>query len=152
MPGVLSLNPGIAQSFCVFTDRTKNKNKQGIEFLMSTYYASRRLTRTNSASWSRNRNIVRHDQKTTLGPISHIIFLSVLVLLVGLLFTSQSAKVTDYDLEIAKADSEITELEAQRDSLAVENAKITAAASNDESNEVASTMINTNSYPEYARE
>ena len=123
----------------------KNKNKQGIEFLMSTYYASRRLTRTNSASWSRNRNVVRHDQKTTLGPISHIIFLSVLVLLVGLLFTSQSAKVTDYDLEIAKADSEITELEAQRDALAVENAKITAAVSDTSTNEVAASMVDANS-------
>ena len=112
---------------------------------MSTYYASRRLTRTNSASWSRNRNIVRHYQKTTLGPISHIIFLSVLVLLVGLLFTSQSAKVTDYDLEIAKADSAITELEAQRDALAVENAKITAAVSDVSTNEVAASMVDANS-------
>jgi hypothetical protein len=125
-----------------FLEKQKQK---GNEFLMSTYYASRRLTRTNSASWSRNRNIVRHDQKTTLGPISHIIFLSVLVLLVGLLFTSQSAKVTDYDLEIAKADSEITELEAQRDALAVENAKITAAVSDVSTNEVAASMVDANS-------
>ena len=125
-----------------FLEKQKQK---GNEFLMSTYYASRRLTRTNSASWSRNRNIVRHDQKTTLGPISHIIFLSVLVLLVGLLFTSQSSKVTDYDLEIAKADSEITELMAQRDALAVENAKITAAVSDVSTNEVAASMVDANS-------
>lgn len=126
-------------------DLQKTKTNKELNFLMSTYYASRRLTRTNSASWSRNRNIVRHDQKTTLGPISHIIFLSVLVLLVGLLFTSQSAKVTDYDLEIAKADSVITELEAQRDSLAVENAKITAAVSDVSTNEVAASMVDANS-------
>lgn len=126
-------------------DLQKTKTNKELNFLMSTYYASRRLTRTNSASWSRNRNIVRHDQKTTLGPISHIIFLSVLVLLVGLLFTSQSAKVTDYDLEIAKADSVITELEAQRDALAVENAKITAAVSDVSTNEVAASMVDANS-------
>ncbi len=62
-----------------------------------------------------------------------------------MLFTSQSAKVTDYDLEIAKADSEITELEAQRDSLAVENAKITAAASDVSTNEVAASMVDASS-------
>jgi hypothetical protein len=69
----------------------------------------------------------------------------VLVLLVGLLFTSQSAKVTDYDLEIARADSEITELQAQRDALAVENAKITAAVSDVSTNEVAANMVDASS-------
>ena len=74
-----------------------------------------------------------------------VIFLSVLVLLVGLLFTSQSSKVTDYDLEIAQADSRISELQAQRDALAVENAKITAAASDTSTNEVASSMVDASS-------
>ena len=85
------------------------------------------------------------DQKITLGPISHIIFLSVLVLVVGLLFTSQSSKVTDYDLEIAQADSRISELQAQRDALAVENAKITAAASDTSTNDVAASMVDASS-------
>jgi hypothetical protein len=49
--------------------------------------------------------------------------------------------VTNYDVEIAKVDSEIVNLEAQRDALAVENAKITAAAADEERNEVASTMV-----------
>ena len=44
-------------------------------------------------------------------------------------------------LAIASVNSEITDLEAQRDALAVENAKITAAAADEERNEVASTMV-----------
>ena len=76
----------------------------------------------------------------------------VIAVLIGLFALTQGTKVAQYDADIAGVNSEIAELEARRDALTVENAKITAAASNDESNEVASTMINTNSYPEYARE
>ncbi|MBR6134772.1 hypothetical protein IKQ38_04820 [Candidatus Saccharibacteria bacterium] len=64
------------------------------------------------------------------------------MLLVGLIFLSQSAKVTDYDVAIAGTDTEIANLEAQRDALIVENAKITAAAADEDRNEVASTMVN----------
>lgn len=102
------------------------------------------MTRT-SAAWSRNRNAVRHDQRISLGPVSHITILAVLVLLTGLLFTSQSSKVTDYDLAIAETNSEISELEAYRDSLAVENAKITAVASDPDANDVATTMVDASS-------
>lgn len=112
---------------------------------MSAYNASRSVTMTNSASWMRNRNSVRHNSKISLGPVSHIIFTTAVVLLIGLMFVAQSSKVTDYDLEVAKVNSEITELEAQRDALAVENAKITAAASDVDSNNVASTMVDANS-------
>ena len=42
---------------------------------------------------------------------------------------------------IASVNSEITDLEAQRDALAVENAKITAAAADEGRSEVASAMI-----------
>jgi len=44
-------------------------------------------------------------------------------------------------MAIANIDSEITNLEAQRDALAVENAKMTAAAATEEGNEAASTMV-----------
>ena len=112
---------------------------------MSTYYASRRMTRNTTASWSRNRNAIRHDSRLSLGPVSHITILAVLVLLTGLLFTSQSSKVTGYDLEIAETNSEISELQAYRDALAVENAKITALASDPDANDVALTMVEASS-------
>jgi hypothetical protein len=69
----------------------------------------------------------------------------VLVLLTGLLFTSQSSKVTGYDLEIAETNSEISELQAYRDALAVENAKITALAPDPDANDVALTMVEASS-------
>ena len=96
---------------------------------------------SSSESWARNRNAVRHNPKVTLGPVSHTITVFLFVLLVGLIFLTQSAKVTNYDLAIANTDTEIANLEAQRDALMVENAKITAAAADEDSNEVAAAMV-----------
>ena len=62
-----------------------------------------------------------------------------------MIFLTQSTKVTNYDVEIAKVDDEITNLEAQRDALAVENAKITAKAADEDSNKVAMTMVDADS-------
>ena len=111
-----------------------------------TNYASRGTYSVRGASssstWARNHNAVRHTPKVTLGPVSHTITVFLIVLLVGLIFLSQSAKVTDYGVAIAGTDTEIANLEAQRDALIVENAKITAAAADEDRNEVASTMVN----------
>lgn len=95
---------------------------------------------TSSDNWVRNRNAVRHSPKIALGPACYTIAIIFIVSLVGLIFVSQSAKVTDYDFAIAEADAKITNLEVQRDALIVENAKITAAAANEDENEVAATM------------
>ena len=96
---------------------------------------------SSSESWARNRNAVRHNPKVTLGPVSHTITVFLFVLLVGLIFLTQSAKVTNYDMAIASTDTEIANLTAQRDALVVENAKITAAAADADSNEVAAAMV-----------
>ena len=114
---------------------------------MPAYYATRRMTGTRSSSnmWARNRNDVRHSSRIVLGPVSHTIAIVLIVLLTGLIFLTQSTKVTNYDVEIAKVDSEIVNLEAQRDALAVENAKITAAAADEDKNKVAATMVDANS-------
>ncbi len=113
---------------------------------MPAYYATRRMTGTSSSNtWARNRNDVRHSSKIILGPVSHTITIVLIVLLTGLIFLTQSTKVTNYDVEIAKVDDEIVNLEAQRDALAVENAKITAAAADEDKNQVATTMVDANS-------
>jgi len=108
-------------------------------------YATRRMTqgmRRSSESWARNRNAVRHNPRVTLGPVSHTITVFAVVLLIGLIYLTQSTKVTNYDVAIANTDTEIANLEIQRDALVVENAKITAAAANEDTNEVATAMVN----------
>ena len=148
--GVLSL---VAQLTAKALKKQKAKTKRISNLKMSAYYATRRLnTTSSSATWMRNRNAVRHDAKKQLGPISHTIFLAAVVCLIGLLALTQSAKVVQYDLNIATANSEISDLEAQRDALAVENAKITAAAADEGTNAVASTMVEANSGADFVSE
>jgi len=111
---------------------------------MSAYYGTARRAGSSAVgamTWAPNRNSVRHNAKISLGPAARLIILGVLVVIIGLFSVAQSASVTSYDMAIANIDDEITNLEAQRDALAVENAKITAAASSEESNEKAAEMI-----------
>ncbi len=58
---------------------------------------------------------------------------------------------TSYDQAISNTNTEISNLEAQRDALKVENAKITAAAADEDYNEVAATMT-TASSSDYVKE
>ncbi len=112
---------------------------------MSAYYGTARRAGGSSAigsmTWAPNRNSVRHNAKISLGPFGRIGIFVALVVIIGLFSVAQSASVTSYDMAIANIDSEITNLEAQRDALAVENAKMTAAAATEEGNEAASTMV-----------
>ena len=127
---------------------------------MPAYYANYATRRTmqgmrgssySAESWGRNRNAVRHNPRIVMGPVTHTVGIALIVVFIGLLFLSQSAKVTDYDIAIAATDTEIANLEAQRDALVVENAKITAAAASEETNEVAAAMV-TASSSDFVRE
>ena len=93
-----------------------------------------------SVRYLANRNVVRHAPRATLGPVSHTITVMLLVLIVGLIYVTQGAKVTSYDYALNNVNSEIAGLEARNNSLAAENARIVAAAASDK-NEVATTMI-----------
>ena len=82
--------------------------------------------------------MVRHTPKA-LGSISQSMILGVLVLIVGLIYLSVSTKTTDYDYRISEVESEIAELEAKKEDLAVERARLTSA-STAEDTEVAINM------------
>lgn len=102
-------------------------------------FATRRMGSTSSPGWAKNRNVVRHEPRVTLGPVSHTITIMLLVLVVGLIYVTQGTKATSYDYAMQGVNEEIASLEAQRDSLAAENARIMAAAAGDE-NEVVGMM------------
>lgn len=109
--------------------------------MAEAYFATRRAGNSNvSSSWARNHNAVRHDPKVTLGPVSHTITVMLLVLVVGLIYVTQGTKATSYDYAMSGVNDEIATLEAQKNSLAAENARIMANAAT-ENNEVASTMV-----------
>lgn len=94
--------------------------------------------RESSSTWVRNRNTVRHTSKT-LGSVSQSVILAILVLVVGLIYVTQGTKATSYDYELSRVEEEIAELEARKDDLAVERAKLTSIAQSN-NNEVATAM------------
>lgn len=118
---------------------------------MATYYSSRRMTnygygrQTRNDYWASNRNAVRHKPGINLGSFWQTILMIAIVIMVGMIFLSQSSSVTTYDRNIASTNNELLNLEAERDALAIENAKINAAAANESQNQVASSMVDAES-------
>ena len=90
--------------------------------MYSQTYVTRR-----SASFTRGRNIVRHTRRG-LGSISQIIIVSLITLVFGLIYVAEGTKATSFDYEISAVESEITEMTARRDDLAVEKARLTSVA------------------------
>jgi len=88
--------------------------------------------RESTSSWVRNRNTVRHTPKT-LGSFSQSMILGVLVLIVGLIYVTQGTRATSYDYELSKIDDRISELEAEKEDLAVEQARLTSIARSENS-------------------
>ena len=94
--------------------------------------------RESSSTWVRNRNTVRHMPKT-LGSVSQSVILGILVLVIGLIYVTQGTKATSYDYELSEIETEIAELEARKEDLAVERARLTSIAMSN-NNEVAASM------------
>ena len=95
---------------------------------MSSYqtYVSRRSA--TPISFARGRNTVRLEKKN-LGSISQIVIVSLITLVFGLIYAAEGTKATSFDYELSAVESEISDLNARRDDLAVEKARLTSVAS-----------------------
>ena len=103
--------------------------------MLSQTYVTRRST---GVSFTRGRNTVRHTRKS-LGSISQIIIVGLITLVFGLIYVAEGTRATGFDYEISAVESEITEMTARRDDLAVEKARLTSVAAAKNST-VAATM------------
>ena len=93
-----------------------------------TSYTTRRTSNsTFNSTFARNRNTVRHT-KRGLGSISQIVIISMITLVFGLIYVSEGTKATSFDYEISNVESEITEMNAKKDDLAVEKARLNSVA------------------------
>jgi hypothetical protein len=80
-----------------------------------------------SASFTRGHNTVRHTRRG-LGSISQIVIVSLITLVFGLIYVAEGTKATSFDYEISAVESQIVEMTARRDELAVEKARLTSVA------------------------
>lgn len=96
-------------------------------------------------SYGQNWNMINFEARYRAGKLGNISTTGFCILLAvgfGFFFLSQNVKVTGYDHEFAKVSEEVASLQAERDALAVENAKISAKAASASTNTVAANMAN----------
>ncbi len=91
----------------------------------TTTYVTRREAIGNG--FARNRNTVRYT-KRNLGSISQIVIVGMLTLIFGLIYVAEGTKATSFDYELSAVESEITEMNAKKEDLAVEKARLNSVA------------------------
>ncbi len=98
---------------------------------MQPIYTTRRGANNQSSyqatPFARNFNTVRLKKKG-LGSMTQFFIIGMLVVIAGLFYVTQSTRATSYDYEISSVESEITEMNAKKDDLAVEQARLNSIA------------------------
>ena len=96
------------------------------------------------ASYGRNYNMVRHQPKVTLGPVSYSIMMMALALVAGLVYITQGPRATGYDYELQETQAQVARFESVRNDLALENARLTSVTASERS-EVTASMVDAGS-------
>lgn len=61
-----------------------------------------------------------------LGPVTHTVFVALMITVLGLIYLTQAASATNYDYDIRNVDAKIAELNNEKADLEIENARLTA--------------------------
>lgn len=104
-----------------------------MSYQTTTQFYSRRQPRATSA-WNRNQNTTRFVSSVKLGPVAHTVLVALMITVLGLVYLTQATRATGYDYEAQKIDSQIVDLETKKGDLEVENARLTALESVQNSN------------------
>lgn len=87
-------------------------------------YTSRRRSTNNG--WNRNQNTVAFVSSVKLGPVAHTALVALMITVLGLVYLTQATKATSFDYEAQRIDTQIAELSTKKSDLEVENARLTA--------------------------
>lgn len=88
-------------------------------------YSSRRRSSI-GGGMGRNQNTVAFVSSVKLGPVAHTVLVALMITVLGLVYLTQATRATGYDYEAQKIDSKIAELTTKKGDLEVENARLTA--------------------------
>lgn len=91
-------------------------------------YSSRptQFTSRRQSSWNRNQNQARFVSSVKFGPVTHTVFVALMITVLGLIYLTQAASATNYDYDIRDVDAKIAELSHEKADLEIENARLTA--------------------------
>jgi len=92
-----------------------------MSYQRTTQFSSRR-----AGTWNRNQNTVAFASNVKLGPVTHTVLVALMITVLGLIYLTQATRATGYDYEAQKIDSKIADLTTKKTDLEVENARLTA--------------------------
>lgn len=104
-----------------------------------SYQQSQIFNNRRQQNWSRNQNTVAFVSSIKLGPVAHTVLVALMITVLGLIYLTQATRTTSYDYATQKIDSQIADLNTQKNDLQIENARLTALETVKNSS-VASTM------------
>ena len=104
-----------------------------------SYQQTSQFSVRRTSNWNRNQNTTSYRSSVKLGPVTHTILVALMVTVLGLIYLTQATHVTTYSYETQGIESKIADLSNEKTDLQVENARLTALASVQNSS-VASTM------------
>lgn len=84
------------------------------------------FTSRRQSSWNRNQNQARFVSSVKFGPVTHTVFVALMITVLGLIYLTQAASATNYDYDIQGVDQKIAELSNEKADLEIENARLTA--------------------------
>lgn len=91
-----------------------------------SYQRTTTFSSTRGNNWNRNQNTTRFASNVKLGPVTHTVFVALMITVLGLIYLTQATRATSYDYEAQKIDSQIADLTTKKTDLEVENARLTA--------------------------
>ena len=82
--------------------------------------------RQGATAWSRNQNTTRFTSNIKLGPVTHTVLVALMITVLGLIYLTQATRATGYDYQANTLNNQIADLNNQKEDLAVENARLSA--------------------------
>lgn len=79
-------------------------------------------------SLRKNQNIVRNKIKIQSGPVTATLMLVGMVILLGLMYLSQVTKTSTFNYKISNLENKQNELQAQKDNLSIDAARLQSIA------------------------
>ena len=96
---------------------------------MSSYQSKRQTYSRRQQNWNRNQNTVAFASSVKLGPVTHTVLVALMITVLGLIYLTQATKATAYDYKVQDIESQIQDIASQKTDLEVENARLTALES-----------------------
>ena len=120
------------------------QNSYSVRTRMTSTRTAASLPRTNfyasavSSGYSRNQNSVKY-KSNVFGRFSSALLITIMVAILGLFYVSEQSQTTAFDYKINEVNTQLSDLEAERDDLRVEQARLQSIA-NSKNSTVASNM------------